>query len=100
MLHWMGSQHLSARVRICGSGWRKADRSFYHDPSHDDEMLDRLFDHAVAAFKCPFLASPGRRARPLSWVVPWSQTSAELLFEVFTSNLPFDELTSVFGSDG
>jgi phosphoribosyl 1,2-cyclic phosphodiesterase len=33
---------------------------FHHDPSHDDEMLDRLFDHAVAAFKCPFLASPGR----------------------------------------
>jgi hypothetical protein len=31
--------------------------------------------------------------------VPWSQTSAELLFEVFTSNLPFDELTSVFGSE-
>jgi phosphoribosyl 1,2-cyclic phosphodiesterase len=33
---------------------------FHHDPSHDDEMLDRLFDHAVAAFKCPFPASPGR----------------------------------------
>ena len=31
--------------------------------------------------------------------MPWSQTSAELLFEVFTSNLPFDELTSVFGSE-
>ena len=33
---------------------------FHHDPSHDDEMLDRLFDQAVAAFKCSFLASPGR----------------------------------------
>src|SRR4029077_3686957 len=33
---------------------------FHHDPSHDDEMLDRLFDHAVTAFKCPVPASPGR----------------------------------------
>ena len=33
---------------------------FHHDPSHDDEMLDRLLDHAVAAFKCPCVASPGR----------------------------------------
>ena len=32
---------------------------FHHDPSHDDEMLDRLLDHALAAFKCSCLASPG-----------------------------------------
>ena len=32
---------------------------FHHDPSHDDEMLDRLLDHAVADFKCSCLASPG-----------------------------------------
>ena len=33
---------------------------FHHDPSHDDETLDRLLDHAVAAFKWPGVASPGR----------------------------------------
>jgi phosphoribosyl 1,2-cyclic phosphodiesterase len=34
--------------------------TFHHDPSHDDEMLDQLFDHAVTAFKCPCDASAGR----------------------------------------
>jgi ribonuclease BN (tRNA processing enzyme) len=33
---------------------------FHHDPSHDDETLDRLLDHALAAFKCPCAVSPGR----------------------------------------
>jgi phosphoribosyl 1,2-cyclic phosphodiesterase len=33
--------------------------TFHHDPSHDDETLDQLFDHAVAAFKCPCDASAG-----------------------------------------
>ena len=32
---------------------------FHHDPSHDDETLDRLLDHAVAAFKSPCVATPG-----------------------------------------
>ena len=32
---------------------------FHHDPSHDDETLDRLLDHALAAFKCPCAVSPG-----------------------------------------
>ena len=47
---------------------------------------------------------------PSTGYVPLSQTGAELLFEVFsqryergstlvTSNLPFDEWTSVFGSE-
>jgi ribonuclease BN (tRNA processing enzyme) len=34
--------------------------TFHHDPSHDDETLDQLFDHAVTAFKCPCDASAGR----------------------------------------
>jgi hypothetical protein len=33
---------------------------FHHDPSHDDETLDRLLDDAVNAFKCLCVASPGR----------------------------------------
>ena len=32
---------------------------FHHDPSHNDETLDRLLDHAVAAFKWRGVASPG-----------------------------------------
>jgi phosphoribosyl 1,2-cyclic phosphodiesterase len=32
---------------------------FHHDPSHDDETLDRLLDHALAASKCPCAVSPG-----------------------------------------
>jgi phosphoribosyl 1,2-cyclic phosphodiesterase len=33
---------------------------FHHDPSHDDETLDRMLDNAVAAFKWSGVASPGR----------------------------------------
>jgi phosphoribosyl 1,2-cyclic phosphodiesterase len=34
--------------------------SFHHDPSHDDETLDRLLNNAVRAFKSTCVASPGR----------------------------------------
>jgi phosphoribosyl 1,2-cyclic phosphodiesterase len=33
---------------------------FHHDPSHDDEMLDRLLDMAVKTFKSPCAVAAGR----------------------------------------
>ena len=63
---------------------------------------------------CPASCAAGRRIqdpdRRRAWICPLSQTGAELLFEIFsqryergstfvTSNLPFDEWTSVFGSE-
>ena len=33
---------------------------FHHDPSHDDDTLDRLLDDAVRGFKSTCVASPGR----------------------------------------
>jgi phosphoribosyl 1,2-cyclic phosphodiesterase len=33
---------------------------FHHDPSHDDEMLDRLLDVAVKTFKSACAVAPGR----------------------------------------
>jgi ribonuclease BN (tRNA processing enzyme) len=33
---------------------------FHHDPSHDDDTLDRLLENAADLFKCACVASPGR----------------------------------------
>lgn len=66
-----------------------------------DQMLLRL-QRQLASYKLLIIGELG--------YVPLSQTGAELLFEVFsqryergstivTSNLPFDEWTSVFGSE-
>ena len=38
---------------------------FHHDPSHDDEMLDRLLDFAVKNFKSTCVAVPGREGTAL-----------------------------------
>jgi DNA replication protein DnaC len=69
--------------------------------ARDDKRLLRL-QRQYAAYKLLIIDELG--------YVPLSQTGAELLFEVFsqryergatlvTSNLPFDEWTSVFGSE-
>jgi DNA replication protein DnaC len=69
--------------------------------ARDDKRLLRL-QRQLAAYKLLIIDELG--------YVPLSQTGAELLFEVFsqryergstivTSNLPFDEWTSVFGSE-
>ena len=69
--------------------------------ARDEKRLLRL-QRQLAAYKLLIIDELG--------FVPLSQTGAELLFEVFsqryergstivTSNLPFDEWTSVFGSE-
>ena len=69
--------------------------------AHDEKRLLRL-QQQLAAYKLLIIDELG--------FVPLSQTGAELLFEVFsqryergstlvTTNLPFDEWTSVFGSE-
>ena len=69
--------------------------------AHDEKRLLRL-QRQLAGYKLLIIDELG--------YVPLSQTGAELLFEVFsqryergstvvTSNLPFDEWTSVFGSE-
>jgi hypothetical protein len=70
-------------------------------PARDEKRLLRL-QRQLAGYKLLIIDELG--------YVPLSQTGAELLFEVFsqryergstvvTSNLPFDEWTSVFGSE-
>jgi DNA replication protein DnaC len=69
--------------------------------ARDEKRLLRL-QRQLSSYKLLIIDEPG--------YVPLSQTGAELLFEVFsqryergativTSNLPFDEWTSVFGSE-
>src|SRR5437762_9001188 len=109
---------MSARLRKPGRTWpRSTPRSacflsvgFYtaaalvHEllEARDEKRLLRL-QRQLAGYKLLILDELG--------YVPLSQTGAELLFEVFsqryergstvvvTSNLPFDEWTSVFGSE-
>jgi DNA replication protein DnaC len=85
-IHWLHER------RRCGA---RADRG------RDEKRLLRL-QRQLAAYKLLIIDELG--------YVPLSQIGAELLFEVFsqryergstivTSNLPFDEWTSVFGSE-
>jgi IstB-like ATP binding protein/ParB-like nuclease domain len=80
------------------AGW---DRELLSLEARDEKRLLRL-QRQLAGYKLLIIDELG--------YVPLSQTGAELLFEVFsqryergstivTSNLPFDEWTSVFGSE-
>jgi len=39
---------------------------FHHDPSHDDDMLDRLLDDSIRRFKSPCSAAAGREGAVFS----------------------------------
>jgi len=39
---------------------------FHHDPSHDDEMLDRLLEDSIRRFKIPCVAAAGREGAVFS----------------------------------
>lgn len=40
--------------------------TFHHDPSHDDDMLDRLLEDSIRRFKMPCLAAAGREGAVFS----------------------------------
>ena len=77
--------------------------------ARDEKRLLRL-QRQLAGYKLLVIDELGYVRRTFRFDVPLSQTGAELLFEVFsqryergstivTSNLPFDEWTSVFASE-
>jgi len=77
--------------------------------ARDEKRLLRL-QRQLAGYKLLVIDELGYVRRTSRFDVPLSQTGAELLFEVFsqryergstivTSNLPFDEWTSVFASE-
>jgi phosphoribosyl 1,2-cyclic phosphodiesterase len=39
---------------------------FHHDPSHDDDMLDRLLEDSIRRFKIPCLAAAGQEGAVFS----------------------------------
>jgi ribonuclease BN (tRNA processing enzyme) len=39
---------------------------FHHDPSHDDDMLDRLLEDSIRRYKSPCLAAAGREGAVFS----------------------------------
>jgi ribonuclease BN (tRNA processing enzyme) len=40
--------------------------TFHHDPSHDDDMLDRLLEDSIRRFKMPCVAAAGREGAVFS----------------------------------
>jgi DNA replication protein DnaC len=97
------SEYVTRRENIIAVGNSGTGKTHIHEllEARDEKRLLRL-QRQLAGYKLLIIDELG--------YVPLSQTGAELLFEVFsqryergstvvTSNLPFDEWTSVFGSE-